>query len=508
MGAPLATRRTALVLSLTENGAKQLAQHAEFQPPGASTPKTRHLQSRYYDTDAYDLGQAGYSLRVTRSGNMCLQTLETARTSSLAAGRDEWEWPLVDDAPDLSLLTTVLAPKLLPQSELHEVFATDLRRVERTLQLAPNSTIKVSFDEGTINAGAAGPVRDLALEVLNGSAGAALYHLALNLHATTPLAMATESPAIRGFRLASGNLPPSCKAAPIRLPATASGAEAFHRLIVQCLNHLLVNQPAALAGGVEGVHQMRVAIRRLRALLLLYKPALDRRQLSHFDQELQRIGRVFGQARDWDVFCTELLPQANQPTDPADLYDGLKAVAAQRRDEAHEAFIAGCRGRKFTPTVLELAAWAEAGGNEPDRLGGAKLTEKLKDRAPRWLDRLARKVEARGQGISRANSAQLHKLRKSIKKLRYGIEFTESLFSRKKSRLYQKRCKALQDTLGVINDSSTSVALARTLRRDTQTDLRPAISALARYQKKQRDRGLDELGKNWKAYRGEARFWL
>jgi CHAD domain-containing protein len=157
--------------------------------------------------------------------------------------------------------------------------------------------------------------------------------------------------------------------------------------------------------------------------------------------------------------------------------------------------------------VLELAAWAEEGGNEPDRLGRAKLKQKLKDRAPRWLDRLARKVEARGKGISRANNAQLHKLRKSIKKLRYGIEFTESLWPRKKFRLYQKRCKALQDTLGLINDSSTSVALARRLRRDTQTDLRPAISALARTQKTQRERGLDELGKNWKAYRSEARFW-
>ncbi|HTJ88602.1 MAG TPA: CHAD domain-containing protein [Acidocella sp.] len=506
MEATLATHRTALVLSLTENGAEQLAQHPEFQPPGASTPKTQPLQSRYYDTDAYELSEAGYSLRVTRSGNMCLQTLESARTSSLAAGRDEWEWPLMDGQPNLSLLTTVLKPKLLPRSELREIFATDLRRVERTLELAPNSTIKISFDEGTINGAAAEPVRELALEILDGPAGA-LYHLALDLHAKTPLTMATESPALRGLRLISGRLPPSCKAAPIRLPAAASGAEAFHRLIVQCLNHLLVNQPAALAGGVEGVHQMRVAIRRLRALLRLYKPALDRLQLSHFDQELQRIGRIFGQARDWDVFCTELLPQANQPTDPVNLYDGLKAVAAQRRDEAHEAFIAGCRGRKFTATVLELAAWAEEGWNEPDRLGCAKLKQKLKNRAPRWLDRLARKVEARGQGISGANNAQLHKLRKSIKKLRYGIEFTESLWPRKKSRPYQKRCKALQDTLGLINDSSTSVALARTLRRDTQTDLRPAISALARYQKTQRESGLDELGKNWKAYRKEARFW-
>jgi triphosphatase len=502
-----ATHRTTLVLSLTESGARQLGRHPEFQPLRAAAPTTQHLLSRYYDTAAYDLAQAGFSLRVTRSGNMVLQTLETAQASGLAAGRDEWEWPLLNDQPDPALLTAVLTPKLLPPSGLREIFTTDLTRVERTLQLGPDTTIRASFDEGTINAGAtAAPVRDLAIEVPNGEAGA-IYHLAAHLHATTPLAITTDSLAARGLQLASGSLPASRKAAPIKLAAAASGAEAFHRFVVDCLNHLLVNQQAALAGGVEGVHQMRVAIRRLRALLRLYEPALDRRQLRHFDTELRRIGRVFGQARDWDVFCTELLPQANQPADPADLYDGLTSVATQRRHTAHDAFIHECQGHKFTATALELAAWAEDGRDEPDRLGRAKLARPLKDLTPRWLDRLARQVEARGQDISRANNAELHKLRKSIKKLRYGIEFTESLLPRKKSRRYQKSCKALLDTLGLINDSSTSIQLARTLRRDRKSDLRPAIFALARHQHKLQQSGLDELAKSWKAFRREARFW-
>ena len=131
------TQEITLVLSLTENGAKQLDHDPEFQPPGTSMPTTQHFLSRYYDTASFDLAQAGFSLRVTRSGDSVLQTLETTQTSGLALRRDEWEWPLLNDQPDPSLLPTILALKPFPPSGLREIFVTDLKRIVRTLQLAP-----------------------------------------------------------------------------------------------------------------------------------------------------------------------------------------------------------------------------------------------------------------------------------------------------------------------------------------------------------------------------------
>ena len=496
-----------LGLGLTERGAKQFDHHPEFQAPGVSDTKTQRLLSRYYDTSAYDLARAGLSLCVTRSGNMIFQTMETTRTSGAAMRRDEWEWELQNDQPDLSLLATVLTAKPLPPpTDLQEILVTDLKRVVRTLHLAPATTIRASFDEGTMEAGATvEPVRDLELELLNGEAGA-VYRFALRLHAENPLSMMIDSPATRGFRRASETLPAPQKAVSIKLSAATSGTEAFARLAASCLEHLLGNQPAALAGSVEGIHQMRVAIRRLRALLRLYKPALGPRRLEHFDKELKRIGRIFGQARDWDVFCTELLPQAGRQTDLVDAVTSLKAAAEHRRHATREAFMTECRSQKYTATVLALAAWAADGRERPDRLGRAKLARKLQSLAPRWLDRLARKVEARGQNMPHDDDAQLHELRKSIKTLRYGIELTGRLFPRAKTRIYQKRCKALQATLGLINDSSTSVELARTLMRDGPIDL-GAISALAKYQKQRRQSGLDDLTKTWRAFRREKRFW-
>jgi inorganic triphosphatase YgiF len=492
----------ALVLALTENGAARLADHPEFHSADA---RPQHLLSRYYDTASYELARAGRSLCVTRSGNTILQTLEAVRTSGMALRRDNWEWKLRDDRPDLALLPTIMRSKPPPE-ELQEIFTTDLTRIVRTLHLAPDTHVRASYDAGSMRVGATSvPVRELELELLNGAAGA-VYHLALRLHAEDPLSIMIDSPATRGFRRAAGRAPAAQKAASVRLPAASSGAETFGRIAAACLRHLLVNQPAAMEGSVEGIHQMRVAIRRLRALLMLYRPALDPRHRQHFDSELKRIGRIFGQARDWDVFCTELLPQAGKHAELAEAVAALQAAAEPRRHGTHETFTAEALSPKFTTTILELAAWAEDGREMAGRLGRAKLARPLKSLAPRWLHRLARKVKNRGKNMSRNNDAELHELRKSVKKLRYGIEFTESLFAREKSRLYQKRCKALQETLGLINDSSTSVQLARTLVRETPGDLN-ALEALATYQKQRRQNGLDELRKPWKAFRREKWSW-
>lgn len=53
---------------------------------------------------------------------------------------------------------------------------------------------------------------------------------------------------------------------------------------------------------------MRVALRRARAALKLFEPLLDASTVESFDAQLRRFGHLFGTARDWDVFCLEVLP--------------------------------------------------------------------------------------------------------------------------------------------------------------------------------------------------------
>jgi triphosphatase len=115
----------------------------------------------------------------------------------------------------------------------------------------------------------------------------------------------TASKAERGFRLLTHKVPEASKAPPIRVDRHASAAEAFNRIVSATLMHLLANVDAAKRADVEGVHQIRVALRRLRAALAMFKQHLNPVMLGLFNDELRRLGNLFGRARDWDVFVLD-----------------------------------------------------------------------------------------------------------------------------------------------------------------------------------------------------------
>src|SRR6185437_1757555 len=96
---------------------------------------------------------------------------------------------------------------------------------------------------------------------------AALYDVALKLVEVAPLRLALRSKAERGYRLAAGEVsaPKAVHAAPLDLDGQMSGEEALRRVGHACVAQLLGNEAAALAGQPEGIHQMRVAVRRFRA---------------------------------------------------------------------------------------------------------------------------------------------------------------------------------------------------------------------------------------------------
>ena len=58
----------------------------------------------------------------------------------------------------------------------------------------------------------------------------------------------------------------------------------------------------------EYLHQMRVALRRLRSAFSVFAPALPAETTAPVAAELKWLGAALGPARDWDVFVTETLP--------------------------------------------------------------------------------------------------------------------------------------------------------------------------------------------------------
>jgi triphosphatase len=501
-------REVELKFSFAPDVQPLIDQHPALQPPRATPPEVQQQVSTYYDTPDFALYQSKLTLRVRVDGHKRIQTLKAMDDGQGAAtSRGEWEWPVKTERPELGLLAGTPASakiNLAHGATLKPVFVTDIQRTLRTLELDGGSIAEVAIDEGTIRAGnATEAVSELELELKAGPIRP-LYHLAIELSVDIPLRIGGESKAARGYHLRTGQPPEAEKAHIPELDRTVHTLDALRQIVATALGGLLANQPAALFGDPEGVHQMRVSIRHLRAAQMLFQPYLEPHASARFESEMRRFGRVLGEARDWDVFCLETLPTA--------LGDGageswralLEKAASVKRTASHQRLGEELARPTMTGLALGFAAWLE---DDARLVGGKSLEDRLTNLAPELLDRLARKVSQRGRHIQRRAPPDLHALRKSLKRLRYSADYLAGLYPRKAVKPYLKRCRELQDLLGRINDAAVAVTLAEQLSGDGRLEFAPALGALARSAATWRDKAMSGLPVAWDEFQTTPPFW-
>lgn len=267
----------------------------------------------------------------------------------------------------------------------------------------------------------------------------------------------------RGERQLGAEAPAGCApvpAEPLRLAAGFGRAQALAAAGRVCLAHLRGNEPAALAGDPEGVHQMRVALRRLRAAVAALKeamPAADRRAVR---RELARLDALLAPARNLDVVLLDLLPPVRRacPGDP-DL-DHLAGALAWMRRAAYDRLAAELRSAGHEAAMQALARRLAGGGESAapkpdDTTVGALL--------PALLDRRWRAVKRRSKGFRRQSPRARHRLRIAIKKLRYAIELFGGARSGGDAEALLKRLRRVQDGLGDASDVRAARAFLRRL---------------------------------------------
>ncbi len=292
------------------------------------------------------------------------------------------------------------------------------------------------------------------------------------------------------------------KAPEVEVDRHATAAVALGEILGTRLDHLRTNQSAASYGDAEGVHQMRVAIRRLRAGLVLFDPLLEPSSTQRFEQELRRIGQIFGGARDWDVFCLEMLPACAAETGQQTPIDRFREMAEHRRHVAHESFVRELAGSRYTQVINDLSSWA---AGEP--AVARHRSRPLRDLAPDLLARLARKVDRRGRHLQRRSTEELHGLRKSLKKLRYGADDLSHLFGPKRVKSFRRGCKALQENLGEVNDAASASRLAEALRPTLRPEAADTVEIMVSWSHHRRDAAVRNLPKAWDEFRDAPRFW-
>ncbi len=149
------------------------------------------------------------------------------------------------------------------------------------------------------------------------------------------------------------------KARPLSLTVDTTSEEAFIAIVGACLAHAEANRPAVLDEQVEGVHQMRVAFRRLRSGLKIFRPLIPCEASAELVAGIRWLNGFLGPARDWDVFLEEgMLPVFARFPRKRSLHL-FRARAEILRRSHHRSLHAALEEPRYPLLLRQFAGWLD-----------------------------------------------------------------------------------------------------------------------------------------------------
>jgi triphosphatase len=190
-----------------------------------------------------------------------------------------------------------------------------------------------------------------------------LYDLGIEFLEIAPLRIGIRSKSDRGYGLAFGMAPNATKASVPDITPEHTVDDIIGALLGTCQHQLLANQAVAEGGqDPQGVHQIRVAFRRLRTACSLLYRALGSPTLLAFSAEAKWFARLLGAARDWDVFTTESLSKPAAAIRSEVDFNGLRLAAEPHRLTAYSALRDAIATRRYNRFQLSMRHWIESRG--------------------------------------------------------------------------------------------------------------------------------------------------
>lgn len=481
----------------------------------ATIMKSQSLRSVYFDTPDGDVRKNGCVLRLRKNGralgSLCLKW--TDQTSEGPFTRGEIEVPCREQMPNLSLFDAATQSRLdeiLGGRPLEPQFETQIKRRIVLLQ-SGNSLIEVALDEGVIVAGAERlPVAEVELELKSGSE-TDLYDLAMKLVEETALSLDFVSKSEKGYRCANREAAGAVKAVALDLKSSATLDDAVAAVLSNTLAQFVANWAALReSDSPESVHQMRVALRRMRSGLAMFRKVLPSAEIDELRGEAKRIASALGAARECDVF------QENAESGPLaslerteGVTELLSAIEARRVEAYRNArsLIEASATSLFVLKVQGFLARRAWRGSLPSA-DLASLTAPARQFAKEALDRLRARALKRGRKLMKISDSDRHELRIALKNLRYCAEFFGTLFDRRRQqRDFLGGVAALQDLLGTHNDVVSTSKLLDQL--PTAKD--PAATRVSGYLLGWYARGIPiadrQLSQVWKKFKAMDLFW-
>lgn len=504
---------TELKLLVPPGASRRLGAHPLLK--GAGRPVTKKLYSVYLDTPDLDLCRRGVAFRLRKDGARWVQTVKGGgEVKSGLHRRVELETGVAGPGPDCTVIDSEAfsglfsSPRLCAQ--LQPVFSTQFSRTSRIVSLTPDVTVEVCIDRGVIKCGdSIAPICELELELKSGAPWH-LYELALQLLDSVPLRIENRSKAERGYALLRGESPAPVKAQAVALDTGMSVNDAFKAIVWASLNHLQANEHGMLdSRDPEYLHQVRVALRRMRSAFSTFSGALPQEEAALFVAEIKWLARALGPARDWDVFMTETLPPILRECGSHDGLAALKKQGARARTAGRRRALSAVDSPRYQRLNLMLSGWLIAEFHL--RPADEALLAASRAPAPAFagaaLEQRFARARKRGRKLRQLSAADLHLLRIAVKKLRYVADSFATLYDEKCIARMLARLARLQNILGAMNDAATVAGLMKRLGAKSGKDMIEARGIVLGWTQGRAEALKYELYSVWKAFRDCGKCW-
>jgi CHAD domain-containing protein len=241
---------------------------------------------------------------------------------------------------------------------------------------------------------------------------------------------------------------------------------AFRIVAQRCLGDLTANHGATCKGDPVALHQMRVALTRLRTVIVFFSPMVADSQRTPIRDGLKWLNAHLGAVRDLDVAIERLGPIGKRPK--AALY---RRSWGDKRADSHSLLAQALQSARYrrlikdTSTWVESGPWSARGGTPAAKERAAPVGEYGVEKLARWQERLLKKSGK----LLKMDAEQRHRLRLLNKKLSYSIDAMEDLRSDETfSHLHAglKHLRKAQRALGQLNDDERGRTLTAAVKRN------------------------------------------
>lgn len=425
---------------------------------------SKRLRAKYFDTDDRLLARSNIALRLRKEGHVWYQTLKVAPQAAAVIRHEDTvrlvtppgTAPVLDTSRHSSSDQWTKIDKLLRHDAAHELktlYETDLKRLSVDLRTR-RGLINYAIDTGSILTTeketdplltALGhtvgplklPVTEIELELVSGS-NMALIEAGTRLVRDYGVWLDVRTKSMRGDSLAKAKLIMApAKAQRVKISNDLSLEEFFEIVRKECVRHALVNasQLASEEGySPEHIHQLRIALRRLRTALKLFS-RVHNFEVQTWSDQAKFLAAQLGKNRDIDAMSESIWPELHKINAP------LVEFSAQEGIQSPALIV---REGKIQSWFLELI--------------GRDLQSREQNTQSHWsaimpiIIKWQKKCAKRAKNFASLTVEERHELRKKMKRLRYSLEFIEGECKSTKFRQFSKVLARAQSELGTYND--------------------------------------------------------